>query len=74
MAKFLVEPREGHLTALIRGFTYVKRHLQSKIIIDSLIRPWDHLDWTSKDWSKFYPDIKGEISPPDVPEPRGRPV
>jgi hypothetical protein len=74
MAKFSVAPREGHLTALIRGFTYVKKHLQSKIIIDSWVRPWDHLDWRSKDWSKFYANIKGEVLPPDIPPPRGKPV
>jgi Reverse transcriptase (RNA-dependent DNA polymerase) len=34
MAKFSVAPREGHLAALICGFTYVKKHLQSRIIID----------------------------------------
>jgi Reverse transcriptase (RNA-dependent DNA polymerase) len=74
MAKFSVTPREGHLTALIRGFTYVKKHLQSRIIIDPKPRPWEDLSWTSKDWSKFYPDIHGEIIPPDMPEPRGKPV
>jgi hypothetical protein len=29
MAKFSVAPREGHLTAVVRGFAYVKKHLQS---------------------------------------------
>jgi hypothetical protein len=34
MAKFSVAPRQGHLTAVIKCFLYIKRHLQSRLVID----------------------------------------
>jgi hypothetical protein len=37
-----------------------------------LIQDWGHLNWTSQDWSKFYPNINGEVLPSDMPEPRGK--
>ncbi len=74
MAKFAATPREGHLTAVIRGFGYIKKHLSSKLIIDTEPRDWSHIEWTSKDWSKFYPDCTQEIIPYDMPEPRGKPM
>jgi hypothetical protein len=74
MAKFSVAPRAGHLATVVRGFAYIKRHLQSKILIVPRIRPWDHLDWTSKYWCRFYPDINGEVLPYDMPPSRGRQV
>jgi hypothetical protein len=74
MAKFSVAPRIGHLTALSRGFVYIKRHLQSRILIDPGIQPWEHLTWTSKDWSCFYPDINNEVLSYDMPTPRGKSV
>jgi hypothetical protein len=74
MAKFSVAPRQGHLAALIRGFGYVKKHLKSRIVIDNEPRDWSHISWTSKDWSRFYPNTPNEVMPPDMPEPRGSPV
>jgi hypothetical protein len=74
MAKFSAAPRQGHLSALIRCFAYVKKHLQSRIVIDPAERDWTHVDWASKDWSLFYPDIQGEALPYDIPEPRGNAV
>lgn len=74
MAKFSASPREGHLFALIRFFAYVKKHLQSGIIINSDEIYWTSTEWVSKDWDRFYPDINGELLPPDMPEARGHPV
>jgi hypothetical protein len=74
MAKFSVAPRADHLAAVIRGFAYIKRHVQSKIVIDARVRPWDHLQWPSKDWSNFYPDIHGEVLPYDMPLSSGKEV
>ena len=80
MAKFLAAPRQGHLYAVLRCFAYIKKHLQSQIIKDSAERNWEHIDWVSKDWSRFYPDIArlygnhGELLPTDMPEARGKPV
>jgi hypothetical protein len=74
MAKFMSAPREGHLTGVIRAFAYVKKHLHSKIVFDYHKRDWDDIDWVSRDWSEFYPDVKGEQLPTRMPEPRGKPV
>jgi hypothetical protein len=35
MAKFAAVPREGHMTAVVRGFGYIKKHLKSRIVIDT---------------------------------------
>jgi hypothetical protein len=32
----------------------------------------EQVDWTSQDWTQFYLDVKGEVTPHDQPEPRGR--
>jgi hypothetical protein len=53
MAKFSMVPREGHLTAVILAFGYVKKHLKSKLVIDAEPRDWSHLDWTSSYWKLF---------------------
>jgi hypothetical protein len=38
------------------------------------VKDFDGVDWTSQDWSQFYPDIKGVVMPPDQPAPRGKDV
>jgi hypothetical protein len=74
MAKFAAVPREGHLTSVVRGFVYIKKHLKSLIVIDTRSKDWSTQDWVSKDWSKFYPDLSMEIIPHDAPEALGEPV
>jgi hypothetical protein len=74
MAKFAALLREGHMTAVVRGFGYIKKHLKSRIVVDTRAKDWSTRDWTSKDWSKFYPDLSMEIIPPDSPEALGEPV
>jgi hypothetical protein len=53
---------------------YLKKHIQSRIVFDAREIDWDDFEWTSKDWSNFYPDVTGEVIPHDMPEPRGRAV
>ncbi len=74
MAKFNATPRQGHLTAVVRCMGYLKKHIRSRIVFDARERNWSDMDWTSKDWSNFYPDVRGEVIPHDMPEPRGEPV
>lgn len=74
MAKFSVAPREGHLTAVVRCFAYLHKHLQSAIVFDADFRNWDEVKWVSKDWKRFYPDAIAEPLPPNMPEPLGNPV
>jgi hypothetical protein len=70
----MAAPRQGHFTGLIRAFAYVKKHLQSKIVFDPTKRDWSDIEWITRDWSEFYPDIKGENLPLHMPEPRGESV
>jgi hypothetical protein len=72
MAKFSTVPREGHLTAVVQAFGYIKKHLNSKLVFDSKPRFWSHLKWTSRDWKRFFPDINGEILPRNMPQPKGK--
>lgn len=74
MAKYMSMPREGHLYGLLRVFAYLKKHLQSKIVLDPIKRDWSDIQWISRDWSEYYPDIVGECLPPNTPEPRGHSV
>jgi hypothetical protein len=74
MAKFSLSPREGHMTAVICGFAYVKRHIKSKIVIDPFLRDWSNIDWVLRDWSNFYPDVHGELLPSNMPLPLGESV
>jgi hypothetical protein len=74
MVKFSAAPRKGHLWIVLRIFAYCKKHNESKILFDPVINDMEHVDWTSQDWAQFYPDIKGEVTPHDQPEPRGKRV
>jgi hypothetical protein len=74
MAKFAALPSVGHMTAVVRGFGHIKKHLKSRIVVDTRVKDWSTRHWTSKDWSKFYPDVSMEIIPPDAPEAFGEPV
>jgi len=74
MAKFNAIPREGHLTAVVRYMAYLKKHLRSRLVFDPKRIDWSDMEWTSKDWSRFYLDVTGEVLPPDMPKPRGEPV
>jgi hypothetical protein len=74
MARFSAAPRQGHLWIVLRIFAYCKKHDESKILFDPEEKDFDEVDWTSQDWSQFYPDIRGEVMPPNQPEARGKGV
>ena len=71
MARFSAAPREGHLFTLIRIFAYCKKHNESRIVFDPRCPDLDDLEWPNYDWKEFYPDVRNEVKPPDIPEPRG---
>lgn len=73
MAKFMAAPRSGHLVAVAKIFAYLKQHIRSRIIADPFERDWSQKPWRSDDWSEFYPGAH-EITPPNMPEARGKPV
>mmetsp|Transcript_11237 Transcript_11237/g.16168 ORF Transcript_11237/g.16168 Transcript_11237/m.16168 type:complete len:1367 (+) Transcript_11237:2028-6128(+) len=73
MSRFSNAPREDHMQKLLWMFTYVKRHLESKLVFDPFTRDWSHYQFLNHDWSEFYPDAM-ETIPSNAPEPRGRAV
>jgi hypothetical protein len=66
-------PREGHLAAVLRIFSYLKKHPNSRIVFDLTYPVIDHNQFGKKDWTRFYRPVKEPI-PPNAPEPLGKPV
>lgn len=73
MSRFATAPRTDHMQKLIWMFSYIKRHLDSKLVFDAFTRDWSHISFLKHDWSDFYPDAYEPI-PPNAPTPRGRAV
>jgi hypothetical protein len=73
MARFASCPREDHFTKVLGMFSYVKKHLRSRIVFDYFTRDWSHIQWTSHDWKDYYPDAM-ETIPSNAPPPRGKPI
>jgi hypothetical protein len=74
LAKYMAAPRQGHLTAIIRVFAYIKKHNRSKIIIDKYERDFKDIDWKDTDWREFYPTIEPEVTPYNALPIRGKEV
>ena len=70
LAAFSCAPREGHLAAIFHMFAYLKTHERSKQVMDPT--PINHDPHPVYDWQDFYKCE--EVIPPDMPEPRGKPV
>jgi len=74
LARYSMQPREGHLKAITRLFGYLKRFTKGKIVIDqyqlnlSAVRYADASEWT-----QFYPDAQEDI-PSNMPKPKGLPA
>jgi hypothetical protein len=73
MSRFSGAPREDHMQKILWMFTYIKRHLESKLVFDPFARDWSHYQFLNHDWSEFYPDAM-EAIPSNAPEARGKPV
>ena len=71
MSSYAAAPRVGHLEAMFHMFAYLKSHNRSKMVFDSTYVPMQ--EQPKPDWTKFYGDVKEEL-PPDMPQPRGKPV
>jgi len=72
MSRFCTVPREGHMTAVLHIFRYIKGHLNSKIVLNPAYQKWSHINW-HKDakWKEFYLDAAEPI-PLHAPEPQGK--
>jgi hypothetical protein len=74
MARFSAAPRFGHMYYVLRILAYCKKHIESKIVFDPAEKDFDDVDWAETDWKLFYPDIEGEILPPNRPPPLGNSI
>ena len=73
MSRFTTAPRIDHMQKLLWMFTYIKRHLDSKLVFDAFTRDWSHITFLNHDWTDFYPGAY-EAIPPNAPVSRGRAV
>lgn len=73
LSSHMAMPREGHLAAVLRIFSYLKKHPNSRIVFDPTYPVIDHNQFGKKDWTRFYGPVEEPI-PPNAPEPLGKPV
>ena len=73
LSSALAAPRVGHLQAALHIFAYLKKHERSMIVMDDQMPVFNEKRFAKCDWNDFYPGAKDEL-PPDMPEPRGKPV
>ena len=74
LARYGMNPREGHLAAAKRMFGYLKNHTKGEILYDTKsldVRDIEYFEGSN--WRQLYGDIKEEL-PPNLPEPKMRPV
>jgi hypothetical protein len=73
LASQMALPREGHLVAVLRIFSYLKKHHNSRIAFDPTYPEIDQSQFPRKDWRRFY-DNAEEPLPPNAPKPLGKPI
>jgi hypothetical protein len=73
MAQFGALPREGHYKAVLRIFSYLKKHIKSRLVYNTNIADVTNKEFAVATWSEQYPDA-GETLPYDMPEPLGKRV
>ena len=73
MARFGALPREGHFIAVLRIFSYLKKHLKSRLVYDTNIVDVTDKEFAVATWSEQNSDV-GETTPYDMPEPLGKQV
>jgi hypothetical protein len=66
-------PREGHLAAVFRIYSYLKTKPNARLIFDPTYSDINYKSFPHKNWSEFYGDIE-EAIPPNAPRPLGKPV
>jgi hypothetical protein len=66
-------PREGHLAAAFRIYSYLKTKPNARIIFDPTYADIDHESFPQENWTEFYGDVS-EAIPPNAPRPLGKSV
>jgi hypothetical protein len=73
LASQMAFPTEGHLIEVLRIFSYLKKHHNSRIEFNPSYPEIDQSQFPRKDWRQFY-DNAEEPLPPNAPEPLGKPI
>ena len=75
LSQYQAEPREGHLTNLLRIFSYWKASPKILLYFDPRLPRHDYTTFTTQheDFAVHYRDARDEL-PHNMPPPRGRPV
>ena len=69
MARYGMQPKEGHETRMLRMFGYLKHRPKLRIAANPNPAIYDDFSFSEgHDWSGLYPDSK-EPTDPDTPEP-----
>jgi hypothetical protein len=68
LSSFLSSPRQGCLEQVLHIFAYLKKYDRSTMVFDDTFPNIDETKFPIADWTEFYRDAKGEISP-NAPEP-----
>ena len=71
MAPYSAAPKKRHFDALFHMFAHLNLHERSTMVFD--LECVQHTEVAKPDWLEFHRDSTVEV-PPDVPEPRGKPV
>jgi hypothetical protein len=66
-------PREGHLAAVFRIYSYLKTKPNARLVFDPTYVNIDYEAFPHENWSDFYGDVS-EAIPPNAPPPLGKPV
>ena len=73
MSSCLAMPRQGHLQQVLQIFSYLKKHHNSRIIMDPTYPDISTSVFSTYDWENHY-DVGRESIPPNAPEPLGQSV
>jgi hypothetical protein len=75
MARYNMLPRQGHFSAMLGIFGYLKSYHKYMTIYDHHLPEGHDYIPTVYDWFQFYPDaVQGEELPYNMPIPKGNPV
>lgn len=73
LASQLALPREGHLEAVFRIYSYLKYKKNALMIFDPTYPEIDQANFPRRDWNNFYGKVTEEL-PPVMPKPLGKEV
>ena len=66
-------PRKGHLFAMLRVFSYLKKKHNARLVFDATVPNIDMSCFPERNWHHFYGNVTEDI-PSNGPKPRGKPV